>query len=429
MKNWFSTASAASRAVFAIWAFALVAIFIRVGIAHQHSVYPNYELAANFWRHGIPLYQENKQTPNGFVYSPLVAAFFVPLALLPDLAGEVLWRLLSVAVCMAAIRRWLETAGRRFLEPRQEALFYLLLLPLFLGNINNGQANILLIGLLVWAVVGAYSGTQKALADAKGAASGAWWLSALCVALATYLKVYPLVAGLLLLLVYPGKFGLRFFVSLAGLFLLSLVLQHPAYVQDQYQMWISTRLNEDRHLFSQESLPHDLFLLLNYLHLRVNESGYVVVRLVSGALVAAMCLRGRLRKWPEGYQLNQLLALSCTWLLLCGPASESSTYVLMAPSVLLELFYCFSARVAPWRRVWMGLVALCYFGSFTIKTLLPLRDPGWMCLQPGSALLFLCYLAARTWPDETEFRDEDKPRGKIREEKEECLAGSGPGIH
>src|ERR1700677_456256 len=191
------------RIVIALWVIATVVICVRVSLAHQHTVYPIYEHGAIEYRHTRPLYEQNARTPNGFVYSPLAAAFFVPFALLPDWAGEALWRLAGLVVCMAGIQRWLGTTGRRFMEPRHQGLYYLALLPLFINNINNGQANILMIGLLIWAVVAV---------DA-----GAWMAAALCIAVATYLKVYPLVIGLLLAAIYPRKFAWRLAAALVGL--------------------------------------------------------------------------------------------------------------------------------------------------------------------------------------------------------------------
>src|SRR5207249_4467291 len=88
-------------------------------------------------------------------YSPLVAAAFVPLGSLPDWLGGVLWRLLSAAVYLSALAWW----GRTMMQPRAPlpggqpdlrdaaamdrtglAWLFLLVIPLSLDNLNNGQS-------------------------------------------------------------------------------------------------------------------------------------------------------------------------------------------------------------------------------------------------------------------------------------------------
>ena len=191
------TGSFSNRFVIALWMTVLLIIAVRVALFYQqHNAYVTYVDAGRKWIESQPLYS----TTRGFVYSPLIAAFFAPFAWLPVWLGALIWRLLTVAVFIGTIFWWLR-AGLHNRIPRSSYwLVFLMLLPLSLGNFNNGQINPLLIGLLMTAVLAAYSKR--------------WAISAICVGIAAYLKIYPLAVGLLMVLIYPRQLGWRLAVTL-----------------------------------------------------------------------------------------------------------------------------------------------------------------------------------------------------------------------
>ncbi len=100
-------------------------------------------------------------------------------------------------------------------------LVYLLILPLSLGNFNNGQVNPMIIGLLMVAIIAAH---EKR-----------WTLSAVALGFSVYLKIYPLSVGLLLVVLYPRQLGWRLALTLILMGAASFLLQRPAYVLEQYQ--------------------------------------------------------------------------------------------------------------------------------------------------------------------------------------------------
>src|SRR6202049_3593831 len=88
-----------------LWAAVLLGILIRVGLfSHSHDVFGTYADAGHRWTASQPLYTYTR----GFVYSPLVAAFFAPFSWLPISLGSVLWRLLNAAMFLAAVFWWLQ---------------------------------------------------------------------------------------------------------------------------------------------------------------------------------------------------------------------------------------------------------------------------------------------------------------------------------
>src|ERR1700759_2474612 len=199
--------------VIGIWAAVLLAVVIRIGLfSHSHDVFQTYVEAGRKWTAAQPLYTYTR----GFVYSPLVAAFFALFSWFPVSLGSVLWRLLTAAIFIWAIFWWLKAEINHRIPESSYWLVFLLILPLSLGNFNNGQVNPMIIGLLMIAILAAL---EKR-----------WTLSAVVLGFVTYLKIYPLSVGMLLLLLYPRQLGWRLAVTLILMGAASLVLQRPAYV-------------------------------------------------------------------------------------------------------------------------------------------------------------------------------------------------------
>ena len=75
---------------------------------------------------------------------------------MPDGLGGALWRLVNYAVFFGAFAWFVKVVlpGAERLGEKGLAALWLLLLPLSLGSMNNGQANVLLMGLLLAAVRG-----------------------------------------------------------------------------------------------------------------------------------------------------------------------------------------------------------------------------------------------------------------------------------
>ncbi len=161
-------------------------------------------------------------------------------------------------------------------------LVFLLILPLSLGNFNNGQANPLVTGLLMIAIVSAHRGR--------------WTISALCLGISAYLKIYPLAVGLLLVLLYPRQLGWRLLVTLLLLGALSFVLQEPGYVLEQYRRWFATRAADDRRA-NMDIAPRDFAMLLQALHINLSSQIRLIFQLLAAIGAAAVCVYGRIRNW------------------------------------------------------------------------------------------------------------------------------------
>src|SRR5262249_28159203 len=221
------------KAALASWGLMLTLVCVRTAIwPKTHTVYPIFALASQNWLAGASLYG---QTPYDiYRYSPLVAAAFVPLGFLPLWLGGVCWRLLEAGVYATALTWWCRSMSaadsrsnpipnhrgfgiecefgqdQKSLDRNWLAVFLLLLLPLSADNLNNGQSNLLMIGLVVLGIV--------------ACSAERWNLAGACAAAACLLKIYPVVIAMLLSVTHPRRFAPRFVIALAAGILLPFLL-------------------------------------------------------------------------------------------------------------------------------------------------------------------------------------------------------------
>src|SRR5262249_60051181 len=109
-----------------------------------------------------------------------------PVGLLPVAPGGCLWRLANAAAFLGGFAWWCAAVlpGWRSLSAGRRAALWLLLVPVSVGSLNNGQSNPLVAGLLLAAVAG--------VADRR------WNVAAACVAGASLVKGDAPAGGLLL---------------------------------------------------------------------------------------------------------------------------------------------------------------------------------------------------------------------------------------
>ena len=356
--------------VVALWSIVLIGICIRIGLAsHEHDVFATYSDAGKKWMNSQPLYSYTR----GFVYSPLIAALFVPFSWFPLWLGSILWRALTTSVFLAGIFYWLREDPE---IPRARYwLVFLLVLPLSLGNFNNGQVNPLITGLLMIAIISAHRHR--------------WTAAALCLGLTVYLKIYPISVAVLLVLLYPRELGWRLLLTLVLLGAASFFLQRPEYVFEQYQRWVGTRAADDRRM-NMDIAPRDFAMLLKALQINLGSKTFFLIQLLAGLAAAAGCFYGLVRHWSEERLLITVFILGTSWMLLFGPSTEDATYAMIAPPIALALARM--QKVPGWMR---GLVCLSYtvllFGLALNAFLRLKKTPYTMSVQPLGALIFLIY--------------------------------------
>jgi len=361
-------------------AIALVVCFVGVRsfiCLHSHSVYPIYAQAGRDWAQGNSLYGWHPDLPDFYRYTPSTAVLLVPFGLLPDSWGNLVWRLVLCGVYFLGVAWWfraLSPVGQA-LTPGQRGLLWLLLLPLSAVCLNNGQVNALTIGLV--------------LAALAATAEKRWNVAAWCAALAAVPKFYPLAVGLLLTVAYPRRFGARFALALAVAFGLPFLCQHPHYALGQYADWFHSLVNDRRHDAPFDGSPLDLLLLLRLGGFAVSAHAFWIVRFALAGGAAGLCWATRQAGYPVRTVLTHVLAQSCCWMILCGPATEVCTYILLAPAFVWTAVDAWRLRSFRTRLAATGILGLALLG----QVIRAVPEGRWISipLLPGTALLLWVY--------------------------------------
>ncbi len=333
---WWLARSRWERLAIAAWGTILLFVSVRVFISpEKKTVYPMLSASANLWWHADELYEPFRRpdVQPGYRYSPTCAILMTPFGWLPDSLGGVLWRLLSVAAMLGALRWFERSVLPQAASAELFAWLSLATIPLALHSINNGQANILVIAYMLASVA--------AVADRR------WTLASVLIAAAFICKLYPLALGMVLILLYPRQLLGRAAVALAASLLLPFLCQHPDYVLGQYAKWIALLGAEDRTSIPLREMYRDLWLLIHLYDLPVSRTAYHVLQVLAGAAVAGLCWHRRQLGWSTRALLTSSSALAIAWMMLLGPATESCSFVLLAPSLAWSIVDAAHARWRP----------------------------------------------------------------------------------
>jgi hypothetical protein len=364
-----------------VWVIILTAITVRGWISPAHSVYPVYVRAARDWLGGSDLYLD-RGSP--YRYSPLVAVLFVPLGLLSDASGGTLWRLLNYATYLAGLAWFTHAVLQDSCTCRQRGLLFLLIIPLSLGSLNNAQSNALVLGLLLCALA--------------AAARERFHLSGASIALACLFKVYPIALGLLLLLHFRRRLAFPLILWLLLGLALPFAFGEPHFVARQYSGWLHHLRTDDRQGLPLELWYRDLRLLCKMCHIPLSGYTYPALQLVVALAIAVVCWRSSRTGTEDRKVLVTILAWGTCWMTLFGSATESCTYILLAPSLGLALLSSWCGK-APWPRRWVLTASFTLFTFTQAAVWFPngkaLHALG---LQPLAALLFFLALLASLLP-------------------------------
>lgn len=356
-----------------VWAALVLGVLGRAAFASadSQSVVPVYLKAGERWLAGDGLYALRSGELDVYRNPPGVAALFAALSLLPAKPAALLWRVLGIGLFAGGLRHFLRHAAPDVRTDRQRSDFWIVAAVVVLLSFNNGQVNLFIVAGVVWGV---------ALA-----AEGRWWAAAFGFAFATWLKIYPLAAGLLACVVEPTKLGWRMAIALAVLFGLAFVCQHPQYVWDRHVEMAQTLQEDDRTAGGFARCPRDWTMIPRvWFGVAMPRQVTLPVACLSGVgLAACVYLRRRTADvWPR------VMCLGLLWLTLFGPATELNTYGLLAPAVA---WACVCGWAHRWQRALVALAAT----ALVVPILRGMFPPSWgFQLLEVPALSGLALLAA-----------------------------------
>lgn len=391
--------TASQRVAAALWLAALAIICLRTPCGwHDGGVFRIYADAAESWLAGDDAYHV-PGAADTYRYPPPATMLLSAIAFCPRPIALVLWQLVNFAAFSAGFA-WFSRCiiASDSLSKNLVATLWLLLLPLALPSLANGQANPLMVGLL--------------LAGLAGAATNCWRASAVCIALACTIKVYPLAIALLLIVTCSRQFAWPFVTSLSVCCLAPFLVQRVGFVCAQWQSWLAAIASDHRWLLPPERGYRDLWLLLRLSDAPVSLAAYRVVQLALAGLVTGMCLWARQLGMPRQRVLGIVAAQGSCWLILCGPSSEWATYILLAPVLSWK-------AVTAWRdpgRTDRLLIAPV-LGTFLLHAVVRVVPGGagwiWQFL-PVSALLLWAFCL---WKQLSEMRWYSLATRQAREER------------
>lgn len=374
-----------------VWIAILLFVSVRVFLSPEtKTVYPIFSSSSRLWWDADELYDPHRppSLPDGYRYGPTIAMLFTPFAVFPDAVGGVLWRLFGVATFAGSLA-WL---GRRVLPGPLPADYFarllLLCTPLALQSLNNGQTNLVVIATMLGAVA--------AVQERR------WNLASGLLALAFVCKIFPLALGFLLILLYPRQLGWRLLLFCGASLLLPFLTHSPDYVIDQYEKWFVALKSEDRSATLLRHMYRDLWLLIHIYGVPISRSVYQMIQISGGILIAGVIWYRRRAGWSEQALLTGTLALAVTWMMLLGPSPESSSFILLAPSLAWSIVAAFQTK--PWNPrngLLAGSVALyvpaVLLGSFSLTVIIHTYG-----VHSWATLLYFAYLLTEPRPAETQ---------------------------
>jgi hypothetical protein len=330
-----------------IWGIIVIVVGVRVlHKPESHSLFPLFYETGKLWRAGDNVYAKAAT----FRYSPLLAAVYAGLSYLPLKLSQFVWMAANLFVLFAGLFLWARDGLPVRWTPTRRAVLLVLATPFMIGNISNLQANPMLLGAMLLAIV--WTRERK------------FALAVAAIILATALKVYPLGLGLLLGLKYPKQFSWRLLIGIAVLVLLPFVMQHPSYVAQSYRDWNYILRHDQRVDLGIDAMYRDVGLIWYELVGPVNPAIYRVVQLSAVILVGLATLRLRRTRLTDAAQLHCILFLFILWILLFGPSTESATFMLAAPVAAWLLLESLHHRDAFRRGTAFIGYTLLFIGSF-----------------------------------------------------------------
>jgi hypothetical protein len=196
---------------------------------------------------------------------------------------------------------------------------------------------------------------------------------------------------------YPRRLGGRLLVALLIGFGLPFLFGRFDYVLDQYTAWMRHLAADDRQTWPLAGGYRDLRMLFRLWLMPLSAGTFLALQLLVAGIIASVCLVNRARTGSPRAFLTTALVLGCCWMTVFGPATESSTYMLLAPALAWAVLGS-SSREPRAIAAFPGLVAIVFALFLTSQVMLWFPGGVWLQnlgTQPlAGLLLFGCLMTA-----------------------------------
>lgn len=365
------------------WAMLFVVTAAIIATGSGRTVVPAYREGAVSWVAGHLIYHHIGV--GGFTYLPQAAILFIPFSLFSVSAGEVVWRLVNIAVFALGIFHFAGLAGGRS-GKKFFPLMTLVTLPMAWDCARNGQATLALTGLMLLAVV--------------DVAQQRWWRATLWLSLG--ISVKPLMIVLVLLIMAIDRpMSWRIAVGMLVTALAPFLTQHPGYVLEQYAAcW--KNFTTAAQVGAAEGGWTSPFHAMRLIGITVPESAQTALRLAAALGTLVLCWLSRRRHDAVGSAVF-VFSLSVVYLMLFSPRTENNTYAMLGPAIAVFLAGAYLVEKRSGEGLLLGGIAFAIVGGRVIEHVLtPHAGTSWV--SPLMAVCFTAYLLVRF------FRDMRKPQ-------------------
>jgi hypothetical protein len=434
-----------------------------VGHPDYRQANDSYADGARRWLAGEDLYADGGA---GFIYLPQSALLYAPLTLLPKPVEHIVWRIITIGLFAAGIRRLCSVArnghGTEFFP-----LVSLLVLPKVWAGVIHGQAAAAMAGLSMLAVGEIYR--QR------------WGRAATLLVAALAFKPLAIVLILLAVALYR-PLSVRLALGMGGLFLVPYLTHHPGYVTAQYLASIDM-FGKAAEMGQTNEWPH-LFSLASLAGVEMNGTWRTALRVAAALGTLGLCRRlsqrrishtsrphrnvvqkrefqiencklkienssaetpraashGHSQELNSGFTIPHsaaaassvltIYALATVYLLLFNPRTENNSYLVLAPvmALLSARAYSVEGRTIRAALLLAGTIAL-FAGHEICQFLTPQFGFVWIsplvCLVLAIDLVRTAMSAAREMPPEQSSATAALPRPHGLSRNSEQVAAAG----
>ena len=310
---------------------------------------PAYAEGGRNWIEGKDLYNG---TGHGFIYLPISAVLYAPLALGDGPAVEIAWRILTVGSFAGALwfcSRLISSSTSLPCFAVMSGIGCILAFP----AARNGQATLPMAALLVAAI--------------RAAIGNRYRFAAVTATLAILLKPLALPVIAILAVIRPRLIPLVGLGCLS-LFLLPFLLAETAWVHRQNAGFIEV-LQLSQQMQGAEAWA-TFFGVFDVFGVPVPAAVRLMIQVVAAIAVLVGC-RAALTTLAPGKATLHIYALTFTLLLLFSPRTENNTYACIAPAIVLVMACTANTASSFWAAAVAGwLATIAIIGSYEIGRIL-----------------------------------------------------------